>query len=82
MEHKMYDPITNSATRMKRGLKLLENFTKIPEKQDGSFAVRSLTSQSVYEVRLVDKIWVCTCPDFEYRETESGHCRDMGVEEG
>jgi hypothetical protein len=50
---------------MKRGLELLEKGAKISEKEDGSFAVPSLTSNSVYEVRLIDKIWVCTCPDFE-----------------
>jgi putative transposase len=56
---------------MERGLELLEKGTKILESDDGSFAVPSLTSQSVYEVRLIDKIWVCTCLDFEYREIES-----------
>jgi hypothetical protein len=56
---------------MKRGLKILEKGTKIVENKDGSFAVPSLTSSSVYEIRLIDKIWVCSCPDFETREVES-----------
>ena len=51
-------------------LELLEKGTKISEKQDGSFAVPSLTSTSIHEVRLIERVWVCTCPDFEYREVE------------
>lgn len=60
----------NLEARMKRGLELLEKGTNISENQDGSFAVPSLTSASVYEVRLIERVWVCTCPDFEYREVD------------
>src|SRR5215212_5078967 len=60
----------NSDSRMKRGLELLEKGTKIAENEKGSFAVPSLTTTIVYEVRLIESVWVCTCPDFEYREVE------------
>jgi hypothetical protein len=55
---------------MKRGLELLEKGAKIAESNDGSFAVPSLTRDIVYEVRLIESVWVCSCPDFEYREIE------------
>lgn len=39
---------------------------------DGSFSVPSHTQTTiVYEVRLFDTIWVCSCPDFESREIEA-----------
>ena len=60
----------NSEARMTRGLELLEKGAKIAESNDGSFAIPSLTRDIVYEVRLIESIWVCTCPDFEYREVE------------
>jgi transposase-like protein len=56
---------------MKRGLELLEKGTKISENEDGSFAVPSLTSSSIYEVRLMENVWVCSCPDFENREVDA-----------
>src|SRR4051794_5546289 len=59
-----------SETRMTRGLELLEKGAKVAESNDGSFAVPSLTRDIVYDVRLVESIWVCTCPDFEYRHVE------------
>jgi hypothetical protein len=38
-----------------------------------SFAVRSQTSDKTYEVRLLgaDDRYVCTCPDFEYRQIDA-----------
>jgi hypothetical protein len=55
---------------MKRGMAILES-SRITEQEIGSFAVPSQTSASlVYEVRLIETIWVCSCPDFEYREIE------------
>jgi transposase-like protein len=58
---------------MKRGMEILQNNGKsITENEDGSFSVPSQTQTSlVYEVRLFDTIWVCTCPDFESREIEA-----------
>ena len=59
-----------SLTRMTRGLQLLEQGVKIVENENGSFAVPSLTRNIVYEVTLVEQNWVCSCPDFLYREVE------------
>ncbi len=55
---------------MRRGQELLERGVKITEMENGSFAVPSLTSNSIYEVILMGKIWVCDCPDFQFREVE------------
>src|SRR5438105_8797060 len=57
--------------RMKRGLEIFESGKRIKENQDGSFSVPSQTSDSAYEVRLIGERYVCTCPDFEYREVEA-----------
>jgi transposase-like protein len=58
---------------MKRGLSLYESKSRhITENADGSFQVPSQTSSTkIYEVRLIQTTWVCTCPDFEYREVEA-----------
>ncbi|UVS69099.1 DDE-type integrase/transposase/recombinase [Nitrososphaera viennensis] len=57
---------------MKRGLELLESNSKnIVENQDGSFQVPSQMGSMSYEVRLIGQSWVCTCPDFEYRQVEA-----------
>lgn len=60
----------DSQTRMMRGHELIEKGIKIQEQEDGSFAVPSLTRNIVYEVKVLETIWVCNCPDFEYREVE------------
>lgn len=60
----------DSESRMTRGLALLES-RSITEREDGSFAVPSQTGKNVYEVRLIGQSWVCTCPDFEYRQVEA-----------
>lgn len=57
--------------RMKRGLEILESGKQITENEDGGFSVPSQTSNSIYEVRLIGQQYVCTCPDFEYREVEA-----------
>jgi hypothetical protein len=60
----------NSEARMKRGMAILET-NRIDEQRDGSFAVPSQTSTKIiYEVKLIESIWVCSCPDFEYRHVE------------
>jgi hypothetical protein len=58
---------------MKRGMEIFQsNGKSIAENRDGSFSVPSQTQSSIiYEVRLFDTIWVCTCPDFENREIEA-----------
>jgi hypothetical protein len=64
--------VNESEARMKRGLVLLENNGKsITENADGSFVVPSQTSDKTYEVRLLGDRFVCTCPDFEYREIDA-----------
>jgi transposase-like protein len=55
---------------MTRGLEIMQS-KHIVENEDGSFAVPSQTSSKIYEVRLIQANWVCTCPDFEYRGVES-----------
>jgi transposase-like protein len=56
---------------MKRGLALLEsNGKSIVENADGSFTVPSQTSDKTYEIRLLGDRYVCTCPDFEYRNID------------
>lgn len=57
---------------MTRGLALLQsNGKSILENADGSFAVPSKTSDKTYEVRLLGDRFVCTCPDFEYRQIDA-----------
>ena len=58
-----------SESRMMRGQQLFEQGIKIVENEKGSFAVPSLTRNGIYEVTL-EQTWVCTCPDFEFREVE------------
>jgi hypothetical protein len=61
---------------MKRGMAILESSRMITEQDDGSFAVPSQTSGTlVYEVKLIESVWVCSCPDFEYREIE--YCKHI-----
>jgi putative transposase len=56
---------------MMRGMQMLESGKNIVENADGSFAVPSQTGSKVYEVRLIQSTWVCTCPDFEFRGVEA-----------
>ncbi len=63
--------------RMTRGLELSKKAT-IREKEDGSFAVPSQTSKDViYEVRLIQSNYVCTCPDFENRADQIEFCKHI-----
>jgi hypothetical protein len=64
-------PTNDLDMRMKRGMEILQTKT-ITENQDVSFSVLSHTHGSgiVYGIRLIKTIWVCTCPNFEYREIE------------
>ncbi|HEX6253060.1 MAG TPA: SWIM zinc finger family protein [Nitrososphaera sp.] len=64
--------VHDSEARMTRGLALLKNNGKsIIENADGSFAIPSQTSDKTYEVRLLGDRYVCTCPDFEYRQIDA-----------
>jgi transposase-like protein len=70
MHHNTTD--NDSDARMTRGLALLQNNGKsILENADGSFAVPSQTSDKTYEVRILGDRFVCTCPDFEYRQIDA-----------
>jgi transposase-like protein len=62
-----------SEMRMKRGMEMFQtNGKSIAENADGSFSIPSQTqSAMVYEVRLLQTVWVCSCPDFENREIEA-----------
>jgi putative transposase len=65
----------NSDARMTRGLSIYEN-SEIVENEDGSFRVPSQTSGALsYEVRLIGRAWVCTCPDFETRADVIDCCK-------
>ena len=56
---------------MKRAMEIL-GMKRILENNDGSFAVPSqINGNVVYEVRVIETTWVCSCPDFENREIES-----------
>jgi transposase-like protein len=73
-----------SEAQMKRGLELLQsNGKSIRENaEDGSFAVPSQTSDKTYEVRLLCDRFVCTCPDFEYRQIDACkhiHCVKLWI---
>jgi len=59
---------------MTRGLELSKTAT-IAEREDGSFTVPSQTGGSVYEVKTLGGVWVCTCPDFENRADQIEMCK-------
>ncbi len=62
---------SSTDARMTRGLTISET-KSITENQDGSFRVSSQTNENLtYEVKVLESRWVCTCPDFEYREIEA-----------
>lgn len=61
----------DSQARMMRGLDMLQNGTRITELGNGAFAVPSQTGNKTYEVRLLGERFVCTCPDFEFRQIEA-----------
>jgi transposase-like protein len=56
---------------MMRGLEMLQNGATITELENGAFAVPSQTGNKSYEVRILGERFVCTCPDFEYRQIEA-----------
>ena len=64
----------DSDARMTRGLEISKTAT-IAEREDGSFTIPSQTSGSVYEVKTLGGVWVCTCPDFENRADQIEMCK-------
>lgn len=62
---------------MMRGMEIAKT-TVISENDDGSFAVPSQTSADmIYEVRMIESVWVCACPDFENRADEIEACKHI-----
>lgn len=56
--------------RMERGL-LISEEGSIVKNSDENFIVHSQTfTDKQYEVQVLESIWVCSCPDFEYRKIE------------
>jgi len=53
----------------------LSKTATIAEREDGSFTVPSQTGGSVYEVKTLGGVWVCTCPDFENRADQIEMCK-------
>lgn len=69
--HPTTEAKNDSQARMMRGLEMLQSGTTITELENGAFAVPSQTGKGVYEVRVLGERFVCTCPDFEYRQIEA-----------
>jgi transposase-like protein len=63
-----------SEARMRRGEAIAEK-GRISENADGSFSVPSLTSTSVYQVKMLGGVWVCSCPDFQNRADQIEMCK-------
>ncbi len=56
--------------RMKRGQEILQKGATITKINNNSFTINSLTSNSVYEINNLENRFVCSCPDFQYRDVE------------
>ena len=56
--------------RMKRGQEILQKGATITKIDDKSYIINSLTSNSIYEINNLENRFVCSCPDFQYREVE------------
>ena len=56
--------------RMKRGQELLQKGATITKINEKSYNIDSLTSNSVYEINNLENRFVCSCPDFQYREVK------------
>ena len=61
---------TNVDYRKNNGL-LIAKEGNIIANSDGTFTVKSQTfSNKQYTIELLESVWVCSCPDFEYRKIE------------
>jgi hypothetical protein len=56
--------------RMKRGQEILNKGASITKINDNSYTINSLSSSSIYEINNLENRYVCSCPDFQYREVE------------
>ena len=55
---------------MKRGQEILQKGATITKIDNYSYTINSLSSNSVYEINNLENRFVCSCPDFQYREVE------------
>lgn len=63
--------------RMMRGMEISQA-NHIVENKDGSFTVPSQSNKDlIYEIRIIESIWVCSCPDFENRANEIEACKHI-----
>src|SRR5688500_5976359 len=56
--------------RMKRGQEILNKGATITKMDNNSYTINSLSSNSIYEINNFENRFVCSCPDFQYREVE------------
>lgn len=60
----------NTDFRKSNGLLILQQGS-IVDNKDGSYIVKSQTfADKQYTVEILESVWVCSCPDFEYRKIE------------
>ena len=62
-------------TREERGKMIAEKSNQIVRLQDRFYKVASQSSERMYDVikRKVNRGWLCTCPDFQYRNVQCKH---------
>src|SRR4051812_3753200 len=57
--------------RKTNGILIAQQQDNIIANNDGTFIVKSQTfADKHYTVEYLESIWVCSCPDFEYRKIE------------
>jgi len=56
--------------RMKRDQEILQKGATITKIDNTTYTINSLTSNSIYEINNLENRFVCSCPDFQYREVE------------
>jgi putative transposase len=61
---------TNTDFRKNNGLIILQQ-GNIIQNENGGYTVKSQTfTNKKYTVQLLENVWVCSCPDFEYRKID------------
>jgi hypothetical protein len=56
--------------RMKRDQEILQKGATITKIDNTTYTINSLTSNSIYEINNLENRFVCSCPDFQYREVD------------
>lgn len=69
----MQQPEALTTSREERGRAIVNKSGQIKKIDDHSFAVKSQTGNSVYEVKTTEKGMTCTCPDFITRRQPCKH---------